>query len=770
MIGIAVVTPLLLRFVFRQQTLYSRELAARAGRNFLCCPDRRRALGHRGSERRWSESLYGFRLFYLLFVPVVTAAVRHGLDGACFSLAITQFGLIGLLHLSGYGTTAFTDFQVQMLVLTVTGLIVGVVVSERRESQSARARSASEPDGKAGGRGARRAAQSRERHGIGARARNRATDDGRARARALRAAYSAHPRRRHDARRQEHDFAARAYRSRGIDREPHAGFHPPRQTACQHVDTRKMLEQALTLAYAEASAKQVKLDLDVPDDLPALHGDHVQLEQVVLNLVHNAVEAISAAGKKTAMSGSSRACIRRRRGSRSASSTTGLASTTSSRIACSIRSRPRSRMASGLAFRSARRLSKRMAAVYGCMREKRARPNSVFQCRSVNRTGPSDGEPPTIFVIDDHAAVRHALGEMLSVFGYTVETFESADRFLQALGSNASRLCRRGCEHAGDGRHRPCARARAAQVFRFRSFSFPDTPMCRWRSRRSSRAREDFIEKPVDDAQLVAAINRALARRLEHQDSRSSQDALGDKFARLTPRQMEIFDLVVGGIHEPRDFGEAQHQRANRRELPRRNHGKDASRERRGARAAGRPAWAHHPVKLPPDRYGYFHRSEALYLGERTHAAKGACAVTTRPGSLTHWHGASPPRKVDARALLVMEPPMTLWKTEHERRYRIQPRAADGIWTSPSSSARVGSRLAFRLAYSAPIRAARALHGVAHHRRAFPAVRPLRRRQPAHTAGVTALGCRRRTSRWFGSAPGSRAILHIVSSRFRWRL
>jgi two-component system response regulator FixJ len=59
---------------------------------------------------------------------------------------------------------------------------------------------------------------------------------------------------------------------------------------------------------------------------------------------------------------------------------------------------------------------------------------------------------------------------------------------------------------------------------------------------------EDFIEKPVDDAQLVAAINRALAQRLEQQGSDRLQDALGDRFARLTPRQVEIFDLVVEGF------------------------------------------------------------------------------------------------------------------------------------------------------------------------------------------------------------------------------
>ena len=59
---------------------------------------------------------------------------------------------------------------------------------------------------------------------------------------------------------------------------------------------------------------------------------------------------------------------------------------------------------------------------------------------------------------------------------------------------------------------------------------------------------EDFIEKPVDDTQLVAAINRALGRRLEQQDQHKLQGVLGDRFARLTPRQVEIFDLVVEGF------------------------------------------------------------------------------------------------------------------------------------------------------------------------------------------------------------------------------
>jgi two-component system response regulator FixJ len=153
---------------------------------------------------------------------------------------------------------------------------------------------------------------------------------------------------------------------------------------------------------------------------------------------------------------------------------------------------------------------------------------------------------PTIFVIDDQQSVRHALGEMLSVFGFNVETHESADAFLAGLDR-----ARPGCVVA-DVRMPGTDGIELARELARRKISLPvvlisghaDVPMAVAAIKAGA---EDFIEKPVDDIQLVAAINRGLARLFEQQTQEKSSEALSAQFARLTPRQVEIFDLVAAG-------------------------------------------------------------------------------------------------------------------------------------------------------------------------------------------------------------------------------
>src|SRR6185503_3462181 len=151
---------------------------------------------------------------------------------------------------------------------------------------------------------------------------------------------------------------------------------------------------------------------------------------------------------------------------------------------------------------------------------------------------------PTLFLIDDQQAVREALGEMLRVLGYRVETYASADAFLEALSAP-----RPGCVVA-DVRMPGMDGIELVRELSRRKIALPvvlisghgDVPMAVAAIKAGA---EDFIEKPVDDVQLIAAINRSLGRLAERG---RVQDGVAERFARLTPREVEVFDLVVEGF------------------------------------------------------------------------------------------------------------------------------------------------------------------------------------------------------------------------------
>jgi signal transduction histidine kinase len=129
-IGIAVMTPLLLRLSLRRSDIAPKAI-------LLLIPELILYLLVIGFTL-WmivgSASASHYKFLPLLFLPVVAASVRHGIDGSCVTLAITQLSLVAVLHAYGYGAVAFTEFQIVMLILTTSGLIVGVVVSERQRA------------------------------------------------------------------------------------------------------------------------------------------------------------------------------------------------------------------------------------------------------------------------------------------------------------------------------------------------------------------------------------------------------------------------------------------------------------------------------------------------------------------------------------------------------------------------------------------------------------------------------------------------------------
>jgi signal transduction histidine kinase len=62
----------------------------------------------------------------------------------------------------------------------------------------------------------------------------------------------------------------------------------------ESLDMNSVVEEILALTEGEMSRNEVVLQTELAADLPAIPGDRVQLQQVLLNLIMNGIEAMSA--------------------------------------------------------------------------------------------------------------------------------------------------------------------------------------------------------------------------------------------------------------------------------------------------------------------------------------------------------------------------------------------------------------------------------------------------------------------------------------------
>jgi two-component system, LuxR family, sensor kinase FixL len=243
-----------------------------------------------------------YKYFSLLFLPVVVVAVRHGFDGACLALASTQLGLVALLRAYGYDAATFTEFQIVMLVLTMTGLLVGGVVSEReRATQAVRLAEARLREAELE---AARTARFNMVSGMASALAHEINQPMTA-ARALaRSAQQLIGRQGSAGSTAENIERARGNLANLVTQIDHAAgvirrmrdFLRRGQPHVSTLDVAGVLEDALVLARPEAAAHGIRIDLSVDPALPDVFGDRIQLQQVVMNLVRNGIEAIVEAG------------------------------------------------------------------------------------------------------------------------------------------------------------------------------------------------------------------------------------------------------------------------------------------------------------------------------------------------------------------------------------------------------------------------------------------------------------------------------------------
>jgi RNA polymerase sigma factor (sigma-70 family) len=161
-------------------------------------------------------------------------------------------------------------------------------------------------------------------------------------------------------------------------------------------------------------------------------------------------------------------------------------------------------------------------------------------------TTPIDQIRHTVFIVDDDQASRDELSLMLGRRGYRVSVFASAEDFLATLnldwagcavldirmpGMNGlelqQALCQRGCllPVVFITAHGDAATARAAL----------------------KADAVDYLEKPVDETQFLAAIDAAFRREANQRAHFDRIESLESRLARLTVRERQVMELAAEG-------------------------------------------------------------------------------------------------------------------------------------------------------------------------------------------------------------------------------
>jgi FixJ family two-component response regulator len=153
---------------------------------------------------------------------------------------------------------------------------------------------------------------------------------------------------------------------------------------------------------------------------------------------------------------------------------------------------------------------------------------------------------PTVFVVDDNAAVREAIQSLVESTGLLVETFESTQEFLRHKLPDGPQclvldVLLPGVNGLDFQKELTSANIRIPIIF---ITGHGDIPM----SVRAMKAGAvEFLTKPFQDEDLLTAIRQALDVDAAKRKEQAETLALRDRFASLTPRERQVLALVAAG-------------------------------------------------------------------------------------------------------------------------------------------------------------------------------------------------------------------------------
>jgi FixJ family two-component response regulator len=153
---------------------------------------------------------------------------------------------------------------------------------------------------------------------------------------------------------------------------------------------------------------------------------------------------------------------------------------------------------------------------------------------------------PSIHIIDDDTSFRMSLSRLLRASGYQTALYESGSAFLEKLPVDESGCILLDLRMAGvDGfelQHRLRASGNLLPIIFLTAHGDIKAGV-----QAIKAGAEDFLPKPVPPEALVECVERALARNAEHRQQNDRLKIMRSLVASLTPREAEVFALIVKG-------------------------------------------------------------------------------------------------------------------------------------------------------------------------------------------------------------------------------
>jgi FixJ family two-component response regulator/signal transduction histidine kinase len=319
------------------------------------------------------------------------------------------------------------------------------------------------------------------------------------------------------------------------------------------LDLRELVDEVVRLVGNEASAKGIAVVLDLPEALPKVVANRVQIEQVLVNLLVNGFDAVAANEP-----GSRRVAVRAHPSGTGATITVtdsgrGMDEPTLARVFEPFFTTKPGGMGLGLS------ISRTIVAAHGGTLSARSTPGEGTAFRIELPAGAQDAPRPaqpalvaaraggTVFVIDDDPSMRRALERQLQGAGYSVETFASAQAYLDRMPPAGAACIVSDVRMPGlSGLDLQTALAQAGRELPMVFISGHGDVATTVHAMRAGAV--SFLGKPFGKDALLAAVAEALARSRERESAREKHAEIRARYDSLTPREREVLALVTAGL------------------------------------------------------------------------------------------------------------------------------------------------------------------------------------------------------------------------------